>query len=408
MIALRQERIRFVSRLVVASTDIMFSTQSVEVSLGVPCRTLAAVRADRDDNYFLVGSCSVQQPNTLQVVRFHSEMNDLSITASIPHETGPVGVIATSPCDPLQVLTAVEQESTAVLWKMPANSQESTDNIEDDNDGYNSDRSGTMEMEQLTRLENHEGSAVASMAWRDSSEDMSPSTGDVAIADGNARVTRWDLSGGAGQLVRSHEGSPTSLLQAPRIVWDPHGNGDALAVSRAGEVHILDWRTDTSVPNGNVESFLAHRLGLCDMDYNPNKPYVLATAGRDGLLKFWDLRAAKHPLLVSRGGHSHWVSQIKYNPFHDQLVLTTGTDSISNLWRISTISSAPLLTMHDDDDKLSETSAANVRVSRHEHSEAVYGASWGAADAWIYACVGYDGKFVLNHVPSKEKYKILL
>jgi hypothetical protein len=64
--------------------------------------------------------------------------------------------------------------------------------------------------------------------------------------------------------------------------------------------------------------------------------------------------------------------------------------------------------MHDDDDKLSETSAANVRVSRHEHSEAVYGASWGAADAWIYACVGYDGKFVLNHVPSKEKYKILL
>ena len=145
---------------------------------------------------------------------------------------------------------------------------------------------------------------------------------------------------------------------------------------------------------------------MTDLDYNPNKPYVLATAGQDGTAKFWDLRQAKQPVLTASGGHSHWLSRVRYNPFHDQLVLTTGTDCVSNLWRLSTISSAPLL--QDTDAGSSETAAPNVRVARHEHGDSVYAAAWGAADAWIYMTVSFDGKAVLSHVPSKEKYKILL
>lgn len=129
-------------------------------------------------------------------------------------------------------------------------------------------------------------------------------------------------------------------------------------------------------------------------------------------IQFFDLRAAKHPLIVARGGHSHWVWNVRYNPFHDQLVLSTGTDSIANLWRVSSISSAPLLTLTDENvdgnDGASDTDAPNVRVSRHEHGDSVYGAAWSSVDPWIYLTLSYDGKAVLNHVPSKEKYKILL
>jgi hypothetical protein len=67
-----------------------------------------------------------------------------------------------------------------------------------------------------------------------------------------------------------------------------------------------------------------------------------------------------------------------------------------------------LLALTGDDENMSEISAPNVRVERYDHGEAVYGASWSAADAWIYMTLGYDGKAVLHHVPSKEKYKILL
>jgi WD40 repeat protein len=101
---------------------------------------------------------------------------------------------------------------------------------------------------------------------------------------------------------------------------------------------------------------------------------------------------------------------LQYNPFHDQLVLSSGTDSIANLWRMSTISSAPLLTNDADvpDDDASETAGPNARIARHEHVDAIYSSCWSSADAWVYLTLGYDGKVQCHSVPSKEKYKILL
>lgn len=43
-----------------------------------------------------------------------------------------------------------------------------------------------------------------------------------------------------------------------------------------------------------------------------------------------------------------------------------------------------------------------------EHEESVYSLAWSASDAWVLASLSYDGLVVLNHVPSTEKYKILL
>ena len=57
---------------------------------------------------------------------------------------------------------------------------------------------------------------------------------------------------------------------------------------------------------------------------------------------------------------------------------------------------------------LQKSEGPNVQVSRYEHMDSVNAIAWGAADAWIYMSASYDGKVVLNHVPSKEKYKILL
>lgn len=41
------------------------------------------------------------------------------------------------------------------------------------------------------------------------------------------------------------------------------------------------------------------------------------------------------------------VWTVRYNRCHDQLLLSGGTDSLVNLWRVSSISSAPLLEMED-------------------------------------------------------------
>jgi EARP and GARP complex-interacting protein 1 len=511
----------------------MFSNQSADLSLHGPCRALDAVKGDKVNNRFIVGTCSVNSNhnytnnnnntnssltyhnhnnnnsnevhNRLYCLNFHSETNELCIESEWDHFTGSVGTVCCHPTDPSLVLTASEQNGVGVtLWKLPLpipsegrsennqyreydddEGEYDKDPIQYDNYGNkdNNNCNTVTEMERLATLQQHPddgdddneghvgnnnntvgGVIITDIAWRSGMDDGdNVSSGDVLTIDTNGDITQWDISFGAADPTNrascmKHRNNTTTTTNCnkpknpppPRIAWDPHSNsGDTLAASFGTDVHIFDWRIDTSIPTGTVDVLHnCHRYGVTDLHYNPNKPYVVATSGKDGLIKFWDIRSTKQqPLLTARGGHSHWIKNVQYNPFHDQLVLSTGTDSVVNLWRFSTISSAPLLTYDDDDDvdfgspttnaatttgrdtstgtnnnnsnnnnnlittagRSSGESAANALVGRYEHGgEPVYAATWGAADAWIYLTIGYDGKAVLNHVPSQEKYKILL
>ena len=48
------------------------------------------------------------------------------------------------------------------------------------------------------------------------------------------------------------------------------------------------------------------------LDFNPNKQYLLATAGDDGMVVVWDTRETKAPLHSSLQ-HNHWVWSVRYN-----------------------------------------------------------------------------------------------
>ena len=43
-----------------------------------------------------------------------------------------------------------------------------------------------------------------------------------------------------------------------------------------------------------------------------------------------------------------------------------------------------------------------------EHEDSVYAVEWSSADPWTFASLSYDGRLVLNKVPRKYKYQILL
>lgn len=69
-----------------------------------------------------------------------------------------------------------------------------------------------------------------------------------------------------------------------------------------------------------------------------NRQYILSTCGDDGYMKFWDIRSPSEPVL-SCMEHSHWVWSIRINRFHDQLVLSSSSDSRVILCSIASISS---------------------------------------------------------------------
>ena len=407
----------------------MFSNQEAEVSLHQPVRTLDAVRGDKVDTRFIAGSCSLRGDNHLSVIRFHSESNQLGVDAFLSHPTGPVSRLCTSPNDKTMVLSVAENSSEAILWRIPTEIMDHNNEIgfDGEDEGFGGGTKEVSPMEQLASMqlppptENQvdaaSSAALADITWRGAFDEEPSAMGDVLTLAHGGRLAQWDVSLGTSQLTREISASSATDNEQqhtapwnvpPRIAWDPH-SVDITAVSIGTRIVVTDWRTATGTATELCSSFQCHRYGITDLDFNPNKPNVLATSGQDGLLKFWDLRSPKKSLLVARGGHRHWASRVSYNPFHDQLVISAGTDSLVNLWRVSTISSAPLLTLDEENvDGKSDTSAPNVRVARYEHMDSVYALAWGAADAWVYATAGYDGKVVLNHVPSKEKYKILL
>mmetsp|Transcript_300 Transcript_300/g.780 ORF Transcript_300/g.780 Transcript_300/m.780 type:complete len:490 (-) Transcript_300:268-1737(-) len=489
----------------------MFSNQAAELSVNRPVAAIDAIRGDRVDSKFIVGTSSVRasEDNHLLLLRFHSEANHLGIDARLSHPTGPVERIRTSPSDPSYVLTTAENDSAAAtLWKIPSDvidraPADADDyggvNRDDDDDDYydhdgpnNSGSDNDNDNDKVTAMEKRAtlqasaagvASRITDVAWRGNAWDDDPSPessmGDVATLCSDGTLTQWDVAFGSAESTRNCTANLSSSLRSnlqSRIAWDPH-HSDVTAISTGDIVQLVDWRepplssslsslpssSSTTMNSNSSSGHPHHRYGITDLDYNPNKPNLLVTSGKDGLLKFWDLRKTgsgyydvngcdgdgdinddgilgggvgrkkkQRPLLVARGGHRHWATRVLYNPFHDQLVLSAGTDSLVNLWRMSTISSAPLLTFDDEQLQMQQSShqnmalstlsgeetassqqqqqqeGPNVRVSRYEHMDSVNAIAWSAADAWIYVSASYDGKVVLNHVPSKEKYKILL
>ena len=83
------------------------------------------------------------------------------------------------------------------------------------------------------------------------------------------------------------------------------------------------------------------------------------------------------------------------------MLLSSGTDTLVNLWRCSANSNSA----NENND---DTSKERLVKSFDLHEDSVYEAAWSASEGWIFGSVSYDGLFAVHHVPEEEKYSILL
>ncbi|KAI9206921.1 WD40-repeat-containing domain protein [Polychytrium aggregatum] len=408
-------------------------------------RCLTGQPGEQEKNRFLVGTQGYRCDNEIHLLEFDEDEFEIRFHAfRHPNE---IWHIAPSPARPDLLITCHREvqasgavRGQATLLMMGA--------LDTDEEGNLRNNTGTLET--LLSLEpDRTLGDIHRVLW-------SPTGGTeniVAVgtdAFGLLSIDRGLSKAASRQSVKIPLHDPADEILAAS--WDPH-NTNSICLGAGGTVHGWDIKANTQA--FKIEN--AHDASIRDIAFNPNKAHSLATCGDDCFIRFWDLRKADVPV-KQLNNHTHWIWSVAFNKFHDQLLLSSSSDSLVNLESIISISSSSSSSsssggVEASAEKLQQT--PHIRVRHHgpleeededqesngseaehaddnsdedgldedlesnrptdglvatydQHEESVYSVAWSEADPWVFASLSCDGRVVVNTVPREHKYKIIL
>lgn len=374
-------------------------------------RCVTAQLAQQEKHRFLVGTRHPREENEVHLIEFEENDNEI-INIGVykhPHE---VWYLATSPMheDIFMSCYHTGESFQSSLWRMTETSAEDNKEDEQPQEQFTAEDLEAMMasgpsanvtvfqgevklLEKITDLKQHTG--LTRVVWH-----PVEGYGAQMISMDSSHLRHFNL----GKHDAKCTDTPLYEYKVQGLTagcWDPHHGGHFVAAAGC-DILVFDLRQRRGGLKSRIQN--AHEATIKDVDYNPNKPYHIVTGGDDRQIRIWDLRSPEAALLVL-SSHSHWVHSVKYNRFHDQLLLSAGSDSTVNLWSVVSRSSAPL---GDLEDPQNEKEGDRLVQSYKEHDDSVYSIAWSCYDAWIFASISNDGRVVVSHVPPAEKYKILL
>ena len=372
-------------------------------------RSLTSQAAEQDAIRFLVGTQSLRSENQVHLIDFDEENNVINKNVFL-HTEGEIWDISSSPLDKNILATCYNKrtgstvDTCGALWKMPT-----------DFDSSASDESSTNvnPLQLLSYIPVQDLGDPKSILWHPSGE----SSEIIALTD--SHILHCDTESEV-RIMSSIQLDAKRQKKFTAASWNPHHSSKQIAT--ANDQCIRGWDLRMSEPAYVIES--AHGQLVRDLDFNPNKQYYLASCGDDCKAKFWDVRNTSQ-CVKTLTDHSHWIWSIEYNDFHDQLVLTSSSDSRVMLTNVASISSEPFGCAIDEEEECSDHETSGVAEASteaqdnqyltdgvvccyDEHEDSVYAAVWSTADPWINASLSNDGRLVINRVPRQLKYQILL
>eukprot|EP00697_Spironema_sp_BW2_P005398 gnl/Spiro4/17537_TR9341_c0_g1_i1.p1 gnl/Spiro4/17537_TR9341_c0_g1~~gnl/Spiro4/17537_TR9341_c0_g1_i1.p1 ORF type:complete len:371 (-),score=55.33 gnl/Spiro4/17537_TR9341_c0_g1_i1:184-1266(-) len=360
----------------------MLKSASQPYVLKYQARCLAAVHGEQ--SRFLVGTTSLREANELHLIEFNEARNDLSCRGLFTHP-GEIWHISCCPHQPALATTVFATDTggtrrwQAALWRVQPSGQQA----------LSPDSQPSPLGAPLLTLPS--SGQIRGVVW-----EPSGAAAEQCVVVDDAGLHHFNFDGGFSTASRMGDVELTKLATA---AWDPH-RPHQVGVAHDHSLKFFDLRTCKL----SVSIDQAHLPSVRDLDFNPNKHNVLASCGDDGQLKFWDLRNSREPLL-NISAHRHWVWRVKYNGFHDQLVLTSSSDRRVGLWKAQSVSYTPAL---GDDDAAKQPEKDGLIQMFEEFEDSIYSIAWSVCDAWIFASVSYEGSVIVNHVPASEMYKIVL
>ncbi|CAO3567901.1 unnamed protein product [Mortierella alpina] len=371
-------------------------------------RCLSAVKSTDGKSRFIIGTQELLKVNEVHLLTFDEDIFEINTTIfSHPYE---IWDISASKDDPDLVFTCYKQvidgknvQSKASLWRMKVTQRDSD---EDDLERIHHHQPRG-ELEHVLTLDVGDGS-VKKVIWQDSTEVIS-------VEDWRINIWDIDIKLGTAKLTGSIE-TPDKNFKFTSAVMNPHAQEVVAVYGRS----IQGWNLSslkTTFAITDSQPAMLHCI-----DYNPNRPFQIATGGDDCKIRVWDVRDTTAGPLMTIQDHTHWVWSVAYNKFHDQLVLTSSSDCQVNLQSIVSISTGADYKYGDGSEEGAEDDEDAEDQVDHEqeaptdglvqafdqHEDSVYQVAWSSVDPWLFLSLSYDGRAVMNQVPSEEKFKIIM
>eukprot|EP00127_Corallochytrium_limacisporum_P002148 Clim_evm42s108 gene=Clim_evmTU42s108 len=383
---------------------------AVIYSLEARARSLCAVNNHEDRTIFLVGSSNIRtKEHHLYRVEFMEDENRTS-AESFVFPKGEITVISSSPS---------QEELCAVGYRTIKSSGQHLNHgavlgrFKESDEGYD-ELHIVQDLTAVLGLSDEQ--ACKALVWSptgDSDDLIAVTASSCIVVDVNAlkeEVTINPRSQSEGGPLHSKTGT---IHHAAR---NPFGGGKEVAIAYDEGLLGVDIRSMNTMYTKKG----AHPQQTLSVDFNHNRNHLLVSSGVDGCIRFWDVRNMSEPLRIDEH-HNHWAWSVKYNQFHDQLLLSCGSDSRVVLSNVYSLCSDPqALTpgmelpssagrVEDDEEDIGENGLKEDGVIGvfEEHEDSVYAVEWSATDPWIFASVSYDGRIVFNRMPQEEKYRVL-
>ncbi|KAG0243858.1 Protein tssc1 [Actinomortierella wolfii] len=270
-------------------------------------RCLSAAKSEDGQSRFLIGTQELQKRNEVHLLTFDEDALDIRTTI-YDHEHE-IWDIAASKDDPDIFFTCYKRAPNT-----PVDPNGLSEPQHHQSRGH---------LEEVLSLDVGDGT-VKKVVWQDNTE---------VISVEDWRICLWDID------IKQGKAKLTGTIEAPdkrykftSAVLNPHAQEIVAIYGRS--IHGWDL---TSLKTTLALIDATPAMMLC-IDYNPNKPFQIATGSDDGKVRIWDVHhGAKKPIMVIED-HTHWVWDVAYNKFHDQLVLTSSSDCQVNLQSIVSVS----------------------------------------------------------------------
>ncbi|KAG2173630.1 hypothetical protein INT43_005048 [Umbelopsis isabellina] len=358
-------------------------------------RCLTSVYNDSDSSEFLAGTAAPNGENYVHLLTF----DDSTFTArpTLYHHPHEIWDIAACPFNQHYFVTTFtdnDGEKTSALWK-----KESVESV----DQMLSPRPDSSS-EDLTLLTTIPSKQIQKTMWASHGEQNRLAT----MSDSYIQI--WELDSAHENASNRSTWKISSEDESKYIadmVWSPHS--DEIVAAYGSTVAGWDVRSGKTT----FEKHRAHPASIRAVDYNNNKPHHIVTGGDDATLCIWDTRNLSSPLMEIVK-HTHWIWDVAYNSVHDQLILSSSSDTLVTLNSAVSVSSASYMGEEYDDD---DESASSYEIKERptdgfikaydQHEDSVYSVAWSHSDIWVFASLSYDGRVVINRVPTSEKFKIL-